>query len=186
MDYRKRIVGILGAGLLLGVFFVPQPKREVPEVIDTMKLKEIHYLTDQELSLLYTCKQDVRKNNPDIVEVDYEDAQLLMRIAVAEHGDGSPKAQGNVMKTIINRSDSEDFPEAIKDIIYQSGQFSTVTNGKFTVAVPDLDVHKALALLEQGEIKHYALYFEATYVVDSWISRHKTFCFEQEGHRFYR
>ena len=181
MDYRKRkrIVGVLGAGLLLGIFFVPQPKREVPEVIDTIELREIHYLTDQELSLLYTCKQDVRKNNPDIVEVDYEDAQLLMRIAVAEHGDGSPKAQGNVMKTIINRSDSEDFPDNIKDIIYQSGQFSTVTSGKFAISVPDQDAHEALALLEQGKIKHSALYFESVSVIKSWMSQHKTFLFEK-------
>lgn len=186
MGYRKRLIGIVGAGLLLSIIFAPQPKKEVPRAIDTLKLKEIHYLTDAELSLLYTCREEERVTNPDIIEVDYDEAQMLMNIAWVEHGIGSPEAQANVMKTVMNRVESDDFPNSIAGVILQGKQFSTVTCGKYFKATPDLDTHLALALLEQGKINHDALYFEASYMQDTWMSHHKTFLFESEGHRFYR
>lgn len=186
----KKLIGVLGAGLLLGatlsIASIPQPEEEPPVVVETIKPKEIHYLTDAELSLLYTCKPEVRKTNPDIIEVDYKEAQMLMRIAVAEHGDGSPEAQANVMMTIINRVHNKSFPNSIESVILQERQFSTVSNGRYSKAKLDVDSHIALALLEQGKINHNALYFEASYMEDTWMSHHKTFLFEQEGHRFYR
>lgn len=181
----NRVIGIAGTAFMIGLMFNIHPQ-EKPEIIDTVKLKEVHILTDKELSMLYTCRSEKRKSNPDIVEVSYEEAQMLMKIAKAEHGNGSSVAQGNVMKTVINRVEDDDFPDSIKEVILQPGQFSTVSSGKYYRGAPNIDSHIALALLEQGEINHYALYFEATHVVDSWMSQHKTFLFEAEGHRFYK
>lgn len=176
-------------GIMLGTMVSIQPKeKEIPEVIESEATtqKEIHYLTDEELSLLYTCKPEERKTNPNIIEVTVEEAGMLMKIAQAEHGDGSPEAQANVMKTIINRVNSDSFPDSIESVILQEGQFSTVSSGKYAKASPDIDSHIALAMLEQGKINHDALYFESVHVADSWMSQHKTFLFESEGHRFYR
>jgi N-acetylmuramoyl-L-alanine amidase len=187
MNHGKRVIGILGLVLMTGTMVMIQPEeKEIPEVIETIKPTEIHYLTDEELSLLYTCKPDERKTDPSIIEVSIEEANMLMRIAKVEHGYGSPEAQANVMKTVINRVNSDSFPDSIEGVILQEGQFSTVSSGKYAKASPDIDSHIALAMLEQGKINHMALYFEATDVKDSWMSKNKTFLFEQEGHRFYK
>ena len=164
---------------------VEEAQEETVQEVEEPK-EEVHILSHEELSMLYSCRSEERIEDPNIIEVDYEDAQLLMRIAECEHGDGSPEAQANDIRTVINRIGNESFPGSIREIVFQDHQFSTVKSKKFNSIVPDVDAHIALYLVESGQVVHDALFFESVDVKDSWMSRNREVAFEFEGHRYYR
>ena len=157
---------------------------EVPpqQVVETEKIK---YLTDYELSQLYSCKVDIRRKDGSIIEVTYEEAVMLMKIAVAEAGDDL-LGQFYIMAVIINRLHDPNFPDNIKDIIYQDKQFSPIKDGRFEKAEPTLNSHLALCELEKGIMKCEAMYFESESVEDSWQSRNRELLFVYNGQRYYK
>lgn len=187
MRYTKRIIGIIGAGLLIATASIPNRAiTEEVEVVETINPKEIHYLTDEELSLLYTCKQDIRKTNPNIVEVSTEEADLLMRVGLVEGGEGDALGQAYVMQTIVNRTMDENFPDTITEVLFQDKQFATVTSGVYRKKEPNANSHYALYLLESGQVNSDALYFVADWVQNSWQASNKEYLFSYGGHDFYR
>lgn len=157
---------------------------EVPsqQVVETEKIK---YLTDEDLQRLYSCEIDIRKKDGSIIEVTYEEAVMLMKIAVAEAGDDL-LGQFYIMAVIINRLLDPNFPDNIKDIIYQDGQFSPIKDGRFDKAEPTLNSHLALCELEKGIMKCEAMYFESESVTDSWQSKNRELLFTYGGQRYYR
>ena len=136
------------------------------------EIKEVHYLTDEDLSLLYLCKEDV--NCDTCLVISQEDAVRLMKIGVVEDYT-SAESQANIQAVILNRVASPDFPNTVEGVIKQKDkngkyQFSTVASGKYDKADPDADSHLALAMIESGQIKTDALYFEASWAKDTWQS----------------
>lgn len=94
------------------------------------------------------------------IEIEYEDAQLLMKVAQAEAGNQGITGQWLVMCVVLNRVESEDFPNTVKEVVYQEGQFSTAANGALDKAVPTSDTHYALAYLEMGNKAEKIIAFE--------------------------
>ena len=155
------------------------------------EIVETHILTDEELSLLYTCKPDVR--NDTCLTISQEDAERLMRIAVVEdHTD--VESQAAVMMVVLNRVNSDVFPNSVEKVITQKGQFSTVSNGSYQKAEPNTDSHLALALIESGEYKSEKLFlvdsdgywFESASARNTWQSKHRTYICTLGGTRYYR
>lgn len=150
--------------------------------------KEIHYLTDEELSLLYMCKEDV--NCDTCLVISQEDAERLMKIAVVEDYT-SAESQANIMAVILNRVASPDFPDSVEGVIRQKDskdryQLNTVKNGKYDRAEPNVDSHLALAMIESGQVKTDAMYFEASWAKDTWQSRNLTYVSTVGATRYYR
>lgn len=84
------------------------------------------------------------------VEVSYEDAQCLMKIAEAEAGNQSVEGMALVMQTVLNRVEDEDFPDTVYGVISQPGQFETYTCGQYGITEPGEKAHLALAEIETG------------------------------------
>lgn len=87
----------------------------------------------------------------------YEE-HLIQRIAYLEAGNHGVKGMGYVMQTIINRKHSSEFPNTVRKVIFEKGQFTTaryVNKGhinKYT--------KRALRNLKKGKYKRMkALYF---------------------------
>ena len=98
-------------------------------------------------------------------EISYDDAQMLMKIAMAEAGGDGKHGMAMVMAVVLNRVDSPDFPNNVHDVIFQEYkgvyQFSPVEDGRYYEVKPDVDCHIALAEIERGEYDTVdALYFE--------------------------
>lgn len=165
---------------------VNNPKTYKPVVV-TEKVVEkepVHYLTDEDFSRLYTLISDVK--NDLCLDLTVEDAIKLMKIAICEGGD-DVKAQCLIMRVILNRLASDAFPNSIDEIIHQYKQFSTVQNGRYDKAEPTSNSHIALGLIEGGwDESQGALYFEASFLKDSWQSENREFLFEYAGTRYYR
>lgn len=153
-------------------------------IIDTQELPEA--LTYEELSQLYSCNEDVRVTDSAIIEIDYEDAVRLMKVAQAEAGENDPVAIAYVMMIIINRWKDDYWPNTIDGVLSQSKQFTVYKSERYENTIPNANAHIALYLVESGQISIEAEYYEATYVKNSWQSRNRELEFEYEGHRFYK
>lgn len=188
MRNKGRIIGILGCLSLLTLTLLSVSKEReetvTAEIIETNELPR--YITDIELSKLYTCRPDIRKNSDTIVEVSYEEAQILMAVAKAEGGE-SVESQFWIMRTIYNRYDAE-WEDSLWEILTQDGQFEVISNERYKKADIDVDSHLALARLEMGENPTQgALYWESnSNSPDSWHKRNLTFIKEVGGNLFYR
>lgn len=176
----KKVLSLLLCILLLSLVFFSTEVSAEEEIIET------HILTDEELSLLYLCKEDV--NCDTCLVISQEDAERLMKIAVVEDYTDA-ESQAHVMATILNRVESDDFPNSIDGVIHQKVngkyQFSTVANGKYDKAEPNVDSHLALAMIEKGEVETDALYFEASYAKNTWQSNNLIYLSTIGGTKYY-
>lgn len=59
----------------------------------------------------------------------YDDLQLLGCIVWAEAGNQDAHGKELVADVVLNRVDDPRFPDTINEVIFQKGQFSTVSNG---------------------------------------------------------
>ncbi len=116
-----------------------------------------------------------------------DDAEILMKLAMAEAEGESTEGKAMVMLVVLNRMLSSEFPNTIKDVVFQSNQFSTVNaGGRYWTTEPDEDCVAALRLIEHGyDESNGALYFESV-VGDSWHSKNLEFLFQKGNHKFYR
>lgn len=89
------------------------------------------------------------KNCTDnIIQISQHEGELLMRIASAEGANQGITGMKLIMQVVWNRVNDPTFPDSIEEVIFQSGQFETISNQTFyTVDIP-VDAHLALAEFE--------------------------------------
>jgi N-acetylmuramoyl-L-alanine amidase len=85
-----------------------------------------------------------------------EDEFILMSSVVEAESDRSESLDGRILiaVTILNRVESDQFPNTITEVLTQSGQFSTVRNGRSVTGRTELSdqaVIEAVELIESGE-----------------------------------
>ncbi len=182
----KRFIGLLLCLLLMaGCMSVPNADKGEHEEVVVVETKKIEYLTDSDLSRLYTCKED--KRNETTISFTVEEAQMLMKLAQCEAG-GCVTSQYLEMMVVVNRLNSDEFPDTLKEVIFQDGQFAVVEEGKFSKAEPTIESHLALAMVEKGiDFSEGAIWVESSSNSDnSWHSQNKTFLYERYGQRYYK
>ena len=79
-----------------------------------------------------------------VTKVTEDEYDLLLRIVHAEAGDQSLKGRIMVANVILNRVESSKFPDDIRSVVYQSGQFSPVRSGRIDTVKPDATTTKAV------------------------------------------
>lgn len=119
------------------------------------------------------------------IDIDYEDAQMLMKIAQAEAEIDGEEGMAMVMAVVLNRVEDKRFPDSIKGVIFQEKQFSPIADGRYYQAEPDVNCHLALAEIEKGNYKWVdALYFENS--KGSWQQEECDYLYTVGHHRFYK
>lgn len=127
----------------------------------------------------------------DISEEDYE---VLLRIVEAEAGGEDIEGKMLVAGVVMNRVASEDFPDTVKEVVFQrsenSVQFSPAYSGRYyTVEVSEETIEAVNRVLEGEDISCGALYFAARKRADSenmrWFDEELTFLFSHGGHEFF-
>lgn len=113
---------------------------------------------------------------------------LLAKIAMAEAGGENKEGKALVIAVVLNRTMDSSFPDTVKKVIYEKGQFSPIVDGRFDSLEPDSECWEALDLIRETEtdISGGALYFENSQNTDNWHSRHLEFLFQSGNHRFYK
>ncbi len=120
--------------------------------IDRLKLDYPHtsYFTD------YTTAKEILKAMEDDAKPKYteEDLDLLARIINAEAGCSwiPDWVQQMVGSVVLNRVNSSLFPNTIRDVIYQPGQYGPVWNGSINKKPSQRVINNARYILENGSV----------------------------------
>ena len=76
----------------------------------------------------YIPIEDISESSAE--EIAEEDISLIALVTMAEAEGECEKGKRLVIDTILNRMDSEHFPDTAYDVIYQPYQFSSMWNGR--------------------------------------------------------
>ncbi len=126
-----------------------------------------------------------RNSEKKTIHLNVGEGYLLAKIAMAEAEGEDTEGKALVILTVLNRVASKNFPDSIAEVIYQEGQFSPVSNGRFDVVNPDKDCWEALDLVMGGwNHSHEALYFESE-SASTWHRDNLRFLFRHGNHLFY-
>lgn len=114
-----------------------------------------------------------------------EDIQLLAKIIQVEAGHESDKGKIAVGNVVMNRVESDQFPDTIEEVIYQPGQFPPALNGKLDNLEPSESSKEAAVKVLSGErIANHALYFYNPNVSKSVFFTSRKLDVEVGNHRF--
>lgn len=115
-----------------------------------------------------------------------DDDYMLAKIAMAEAEGEDTIGKALVIRTVLNRVQSDNFPDTIKDVIFQENQFTPIRNGRYDKVTPNDDCYIALEMVEDGwDESDGALYFERSTSKDTWHSKNLTKLFTHGNHTFY-
>lgn len=152
VDYMAMILRALKDGsayaMQVGAIYEQQRNLKIEQL--GMSYKTTSYFTD------YTTADDIlaaieeaKRPKPSYTE---EDLDLLARIINAEAGcDWIPDwVQRMVGSVVLNRVNSEYFPNTIREVIYQPGQYGPVYNGMINYTPSQRVIENARYVLENG------------------------------------
>lgn len=136
-----------------------------------------------------TAESEQQENEDQVARswsLDEEDAYLLAKIAMAEAEGERVEGKALVMLVVLNRVESDSFPDSISEVIFQKGQFSPVSNGRYDMIEPDQECYDALdmILFDGWDESQSALYFENG-SASNWHRNHLQFLFQYGNHYFY-
>ena len=142
--------------------------------------------SDMEIGTLENNKEDI-STSEDEWNWSNKDSDILLRIAMAEAEGEGTKGKALVMLVVMNRVLDDEFPDTIKEVIFQKGQFSPISNGRYNRVEPNRDCYEALRLIrDKGwDGSEGATYFESR-SNSTWHSEHLTFLFRHGRHYFYK
>ena len=125
-------------------------------------------------------------------DISEDDSYLLARIAMAEAEGCSIQTKVYVILTVLNRVESEYFPDTIKDVIFEKSngvyQFTPICDGRWDRVEPNEECWEAVRIVKllEYDLTKGALFFESCEDEDNWHSRNLEFLLEKDGVRFYK
>lgn len=110
--------------------------------------------------LIRTAEPEIELEVETLKEDEFDrQVELLARCVEAEAGNQSRLGKQLVCDVILNRVQSESFPDGIEGVIMQEGQFAVVENGAINKAVPTAETWEAVLAELNGRIDEGVLYF---------------------------
>lgn len=109
------------------------------------------------------------------VEINQEDLYLLARIINAEAGNQPYKGMVAVGNVVMNRVESNKFPDTIKKVIYQKGQFSPVANGAINKKPNEKSIQAAKDVLTGARVvdENVVFFYNPEISTSRWIFTRK-------------
>ncbi|MFW6025315.1 MAG: cell wall hydrolase [Candidatus Woesearchaeota archaeon] len=181
-DEEKKIASAKTNNILSeSELYILSPKGEVKKIIHLDTKEEIVF-TNKELikKQLYTANTD-------------SEIELLERLVEAEAGIESFKGKEAVARVVINRVNSEKYPNNISDVINQFEQFSPVMNGKIDTVKVSEDTKKAISNVMNKKDTAFAnlknpekiyFFYNPNLIKKSWIQT-QDFAIRIGNHDFY-
>lgn len=108
-----------------------------------------------------------------------DDVKLIARVTMAEAEGESEYGKRLVIDTILNRLHSEYFPNTVSEVIYQSGQFACMWNGRVDRCYVTDEIY-SLVKEELGDLKNRDVIFFKT---DGYI-KYGSPLFQEGNHYF--
>ncbi|MCM1193627.1 MAG: cell wall hydrolase [Butyrivibrio sp.] len=127
--------------------------------------------------------------------LEEEELEVLQRIVEAEAGSEDEDGKLLVANVVLNRVDSDRFPETVTEVVFQQSkgvsQFSPAASGRiYSVKVSEETVAAVERALAGEDISQGALFFASRRYASSskmrWFDEKLTFLFRHGGHEFYK
>lgn len=145
----NKLISVLFAYLLLLFAFWAACKDPEPiEVADEIEMNAgfTKFISDIEPDIDNTEAEERFSSRLEIINMEYEedtaeielpqsDIDLLATIVRAEAGNQPLDGKKAVVDVVLNRVDSNQFPNTIRSVIYQEGQFNCINDGNFAKAI---------------------------------------------------
>ena len=125
------------------------------------------------------------------VSLSDRDYQTLLKIVQAEAGNCDRTGRILVANVILNRVESDTFPDTVHSVVYQKHQFSPVGNGSINrCRVTDATVEAVDSALAGEDYSDGALYFMNRRASSRknvrWFDNHLDFLFKHGNHEFFK
>ena len=125
------------------------------------------------------------------IELSQDERQVLLRIVQAEAGTCDEEGKLLVANVILNRMESDEFPDTVREVVYQKSQFSPVMNGTINTCKITEETESAVSRALNGEdISDGALYFMNRSKSASrnvrWFDTKLEFLFKHGEHEFFK
>jgi hypothetical protein len=115
-----------------GTYYVSDQYVDVDLVVDkAISIEEEQAAIAAAEAAKQASSSGTTKTKGSSVSVSADETTLLAAIIYCEAGNESYEGKVAVGAVVMNRVKSSSFPNSIKGVIYQSGQFSPVASGKF-------------------------------------------------------
>lgn len=177
------------------------PRVVIAEKEDTSKVSESYNnkTTKPYVSNLVTFELQTEEESSEVKANIYpeftyskdwseEETYLLAKIAMAEAEGCNIQTKTLIIMCVLNRVESNEFPDTIEEVIFQENQFSPIDNGRWDRVEPNEDCYEAVKVVMEAKYDYSggATYFENCADEDNWHSRNLEFLYESEGIRFYK
>lgn len=155
-----------------------QSDKVINAEVNTVPTKPVEEATEQVVEQTFSWNDD--------------EAYLLAKIVMAEAEGEDYDTKRYVAMCVLNRVLDEQFPDNIKDVIYEPSQFSPITNGRWDRVEPNEDCWQVVNELDGisfPTLKEWSsgcLYFESCDNEDNWHSRNLEYLYTSDGIRFYK
>ena len=99
--------------------------------------------------------------DPTEEEIRFDEMGLIAQLVMAEAGNQDLTGKRYVVDVVLNRVDSDDFPNTVEEVIFQENQFSVIENGAFDEAGWTIteECYEAVKLEYEERLNYDILYF---------------------------
>lgn len=204
--YKKNIMILLLCNMILLVSWLNVKELQVNRVASTQAF-QMQFLEDcaeldesSFIGMVAEASSGQRVVDYNVLEreakynLSEEDYQVLLQIVEAEAGCEDIKGKMLVAGVVMNRVESSQFPDTVKEVVYQKehgvAQFSPVANGRLGRTDISDETKEAVKRVLYGEdITEGALYFASRKYADpelmKWFDNSLTLLFSYGGHEFF-
>lgn len=128
-------------------------KKKAPRIgcLDTRPVIEIKELTHVEDLTEEEIEEEIR----------FGEMELIAQLVMAEAGNQDLTGKRYVVDVVLNRVDSDYFPDTVEEVIFQENQFSVIENGAFDEAgwTVTEECYEAVKLEYEERLNYDILYF---------------------------
>lgn len=133
--------------------FMYETEQKIPDIgyLDTrpvIEIKELTYVEDP-------TEEEIEE------EIRFDEMELIAQLVMAEAGNQDLMGKRYVVDVVLNRVDSDDFPDTVEEVIFQKNQFSVIENGAFDEAGWTIteECYEAVKLEYEERSNYDILYF---------------------------
>ena len=168
----KKIISTLAVGAFVLILTLQslQGNRDYPQKIESLKTANLSVTRANENNLIlenqkfeFTEEKETQDIEDKMSDEEFcDDLELLALCIEAEAGNQDLKGKRLVCDVILNRVDSDRFPDTIEGVITEKYHFSTYWNGAFDrIKEPSESTFEAIRLELDERIDNKILFFTA-------------------------
>lgn len=190
IERRARFISLIGTAATLSATAVIFLQSEASKW-DIEKAEIVDATRYEAMSAPYHDEKDVeaelQQSEPETAGMSQKTADMLLKIAWAEAEGESTEGKALVMRVVLNRVESDLFPDTVEEVLYQPNQFETVKDyGRYYSYPGSEDCEEVLQMIRSGwDESSGALYFESA-AIDSWMDYNTEYLFTWGGHKFFK